>query len=66
MFEYYFLITFPDGAVVDVPAGKTAFLLSVEEIADDNEGAAEPVVRRLQLKDAWRMGDDVPDCVSFP
>lgn len=62
MFEYYFLITFADGTVVDVPAGKTTFIPATQAMPDDIAEESR-VGRKVQLTDAWHKGYG-PECVS--
>lgn len=62
MFEYYFIVTYVDGTIVDIPAGKSAFIPAA--VGDHEEqGTQEKEIKMVDDRPEW---DDhrVPECVS--
>lgn len=62
MFEYYFVVTYADGNVVDIPAGKSAFLPAVSGPREEGETQG----KKIEMHDERLVWDQrgVPECVS--
>ena len=62
MFEYYFLVTYVDGTVIDIPAGKSAFIPAAVGHGEER-GTKEKEIKMVDDRPEW---DDhgVPECVS--
>jgi hypothetical protein len=70
LFEYYFLLTYKDGTVVDVPAGVTAFVPASTAEQYERANSLPSVARPVHLS-VPRVGDrpsaapkETPDCVG--
>ncbi|KAJ9112736.1 hypothetical protein QFC22_006238 [Naganishia vaughanmartiniae] len=72
VFEYYFLLTYKDGTVLDVPAGMTAFVPASTEEQYERANTLPSVVRPVHLEVPKTDGDrsfivlnkETPDCVG--
>lgn len=66
MFEYYLLVTYVDGTVLDIPAGKTAFIPASSVVGAPGEGRTEGLeVVMVDSKRDQRPGQQgPPECVS--